>query len=264
MRLTTLLAFAAALAFAAVADARSVRVAVGGEPAATALLIALAPRIAEATGADVAPAAQGDAEAAAALRDCRVDLAIMPSTEMLAGFEREGYLRAAPAPVMATDHVLVGPRRDPANARGSATPARALRAIAERRATFVSTGASGQRLEMSLWHAAGVDPRLGRGDWYLAADDGPAVARALRDGAYALLSRADWLSLGGDAVASVLVEGRPELAVAYQGAAVSAWRCKGVGGEAATTVLDWLRGSDGAAAIADWRIGPGAPFSALR
>jgi tungstate transport system substrate-binding protein len=265
-RLLSLLCALAVVGFATEASARVLRVAVGGEPAATALMVALAPRIAEATGAEIMVTAQGDAEAAAALRDCRVDLAMMPSAEMMAGFEAEGFFQAPPRPAFATDHVLVGPRRDPANAGASSSVARAFKAIAEKRSRFVSieSAASARRLEQSLWNRAGVDPRLGRGDWYSVVRDGGAAAAALRGGAYALLTRADWLSLGGAAAAAVVIEGRPELAVVQQAAAVRPWRCRGAGGSAATAVLDWLTGPEGAAAVADWRIGSGAPFAPAR
>jgi tungstate transport system substrate-binding protein len=266
IRLLSLLCALAVIAVAADASARGLRVAVGGEPAATALMVALAPRIAEATGVEIMVTAQGDAEAAAALRDCRVDLALMPSAEMMAGFEAEGFFQAPPRPALASDHVLVGPRRDPANAGASSSVARAFRAIAESRSRFVSveTSASARRLEQSLWNRAGVDPRLGRGDWYAAVRDGAAAAAALRGGAYALMTRADWLSLGGEAAAAVVIEGRPELAVVHQAAAVRSWRCRGAGGSAAAAALDWLTGPEGAAAVADWRIGGGAPFAAAR
>jgi tungstate transport system substrate-binding protein len=253
---------AALLALLAAAPAAAQpRVAIGGEPAAAALVAALAPAVAQATGKGLTVTAAGDAQAGAAVRACRADLAILPSPELMAGFEAEGIVRPA-RPLMTTSALVVGPARDRANARSAPNAAGALRSIAQARAPFVSwPGGAAHRIEMSLWNRARVDYRLGRDDWWHQAADAAALGEALREGAYAVLTRAEWLALGGETLAAPVQERDPALAIAFRAAPLDAYRCLRSDQAGAQAALDWLTGPFGRDAIAAWAVGGAAPFA---
>jgi tungstate transport system substrate-binding protein len=254
--------FAVLVALLAATDATAeVRVAVGGEPAAAALIEALSPAVARATGEGLSVVAAGDAQAGAAVKACRVDLAVLPSPELMAGFEAEGIVRTV-VPLMATGALIVGPARDRANARSAPNAAAAMRAIGKAQAPFVSwPDGAAHRLEYSLWNRAKTDPRLGRGDWYVEARDQRALVEALQGGAYALLTRAEWLALGGIETAQSIQERDPALSVMFRAAPLDPYRCLKADYVAAQAALDWMTGPRGRDAIATWAVGGGAPFA---
>lgn len=74
--------------------------------------------------------------------------------------------------VMHNAFVLVGPKEDPAGVKGASDVLAALRAIAEKKATFVSRGdeSGTHKAELRLWKAAGLDP-VGK-DFYLESGQG--------------------------------------------------------------------------------------------
>jgi len=117
--------------------------------------------------------------------------------------------------VMHNDFVLIGPDNDPASTEGTAG-ADAFKAIADERAPFVSRGdESGTHAkELSLWEAAGVEPR---GSWYeeTGSGMGATLAVAAEKDAYTLSDRATYLSNEQARDLAITVDGGPGLLNVY-------------------------------------------------
>jgi len=140
--------------------------------------------------------------------------------------------------VMYNDFVIAGPAANPAAVSGS-DPIGALKAIANRRALFISRGddSGTHRKEMKLWNEAGVDPRTAGGDWYVEAGLGMGDALILADQkqAYILTDRGTFLRFRSRIALTVLCEHDPRLLNKY---AVTVMNGKRIA--AAQTFAEWL------------------------
>ncbi len=100
--------------------------------------------------------------------------------------------------VMYNDFIIVGPKSDPAKARGKDV-LEGLRKIAAAGAAFASrSDKSGTHAaEMRYWKAAGVDPTQSKTTWYRETGSGmgPTLNTASGMNAYALTDRGTWLVL---------------------------------------------------------------------
>jgi len=94
-----------------------------------------------------------------------IDIVMAHARDLEEKFVREGF-GTERIPLMYNDFVILGPPSDPAGIKGVKTGAAALRAIAARRAMFVTRGdKSGTHVaEMDNWAIAGIKPS---GAWYL-------------------------------------------------------------------------------------------------
>jgi tungstate transport system substrate-binding protein len=154
--------------------------------------------------------------------------------------------------------VIVGPaprgkQPDPAATAGGRDVAPALAQIREAaRATpgalsFVSAGdGSGVHLaEQGLWRVAKVAPAA---PWYVAAEPKkPLLAQARERGAYAVVERGVWDTLGGAPLA-VLVEGDPRMVVP-----VHVMRGFRVTHPAGKIFIAWITGPKGRAVVSRQR-----------
>jgi tungstate transport system substrate-binding protein len=98
-------------------------------------------------------------------------------------------------PVMQGVFVLVGPAGDPASVRTAVSAVTAFKAIAAKKATFVSaSGAEALSVaEAAVWTSAGVAPR-GK-SWYLSSPSGSdALTTAASKGGYTLVENTTWLA----------------------------------------------------------------------
>jgi tungstate transport system substrate-binding protein len=160
--------------------------------------------------------------------------------------------------VMYNDFVLVGPKSDPAGARGADT-AIALRSIAEKRAAFASRGdkSGTHAAELRLWQLAGIDPTAGRGAWYRETGSGmgPTLNTASAMDAYALTDRGTWLAFRNRADLEIVVQGDKRLFNQYGAMLVNPARHPHVKRAEAMAFIDWLVSVEGQKAIADYKIG---------
>ena len=112
--------------------------------------------------------------------------------------------------IMFNDFVIAGPVADPADVRGAAGAADAMRRIARSRARFISRGDSSgtHEREEALWRQAGERPPAER---LVAA--GAGMGSTLRvageAGAYTLTDRATFVSHEGRVPLAILYEGDP-------------------------------------------------------
>jgi tungstate transport system substrate-binding protein len=160
--------------------------------------------------------------------------------------------------VMYNDFVLIGPAADPVGVRGEADIATAFAGIAGHRAAFASRGddSGTHKMEMSLWRAAGSDPRAASGGWYREAGAGMGatlnIAAAME--AYALSDRATWLAFRNKGSLQVISEGDPRLFNQYGVILVNPERHPHVKAAAGQAFIDWLVSSEGQAAIAEFTL----------
>ena len=159
--------------------------------------------------------------------------------------------------VMYNDFVLIGPKSDPAKARGKDI-AEAFRKIRGARSAFVSRGdRSGTHFaELELWKAAGIDLAKEKGPWYreIGQGMGPALNTAAAMNAYVLSDRGTWLSFKNRADLDIAVQGDKRLFNQYGVMRVNPAKHPNVKAELGQAFVDWLVSREGQLAIADYKI----------
>jgi len=160
--------------------------------------------------------------------------------------------------VMYNDFVLLGPASDPAGVRGMTDIRAALRAIAARRALFVSRGddSGTHRAERRYWKDAGVDTAAASGIWYREAGSGMGATLNIASGldAYVLADRATWLGFRNKGDLGILLEGDPRLFNQYGVIPVNPKGRPHINAAAARRLTDWLSSPAGQRAIAAFRV----------
>jgi len=189
--------------------------------------------IAVGTGAALAMGEKGDAD---------VLLVHSPAAEMRlveAGHVVDRRL------LMHNDYVIVGPKEDPAQIRGTSKAADALARIARAQALFISRGDNSgtHQQELVLWQAANVQPG---GSWYQESGQGMGVTLkiAAEKGGYTLTDRATYLNLRDGLSLDILVEGDEALYNVYHVIVVSSQKHPGVNEKGATAFADYLTAPD--------------------
>jgi tungstate transport system substrate-binding protein len=159
-------------------------------------------------------------------------------------------------PVMYNDFVLVGPRADPAGARGTDI-VEALRKLAAANAPFVSRGdkSGTHAAELRYWMEAGIANARGSGYRECGCGMGPALNIGASTGGYVLADRGTWLSFRNRGELAVLVGGDRRLFNQYGVMAVSPQKHPHVKAAEAQKFVDWIVSPAGQAAIAGYRIG---------
>jgi tungstate transport system substrate-binding protein len=160
--------------------------------------------------------------------------------------------------VMYNDFVLVGPKTDPARARGRDI-IDGLRKVATAKAPFVSRGdrSGTHAAELRYWTGAGVDLQTTKGEWYreIGQGMGPALNTAASMNAYVLADRATWLSFKNRADLAILVEGDTRLFNQYGVMLVNPAKHPHVKAADGEAFIDWLVSPEGQAAIAGYKVG---------
>jgi tungstate transport system substrate-binding protein len=160
--------------------------------------------------------------------------------------------------VMYNDFIIVGPKSDPAGAKGSDVVA-GLKKIAEKQAPFASRGdkSGTHAAELRLWKDAGVDPAQGKGSWYRETGSGmgPTLNTASGMNAYALTDRGTWLSFKNRGDLVISVEGDKRLFNQYGVMLVNPAKHAHVKKADGMAFMDWVTSAEGQKAIADYKIG---------
>jgi tungstate transport system substrate-binding protein len=159
--------------------------------------------------------------------------------------------------VMYNDFVIVGPKSDPAKARGRDV-LEGLRKIAAARAPFASRAdkSGTHAAEMRYWKAAGIDPTVDKTTWYRETGSGmgPTLNTASGMNAYALADRGTWLSFKNRGELVIVVEGDQRLFNQYGVMLVNPAKHPHVKKEAGQKFVDWVISPAGQAAIASYKI----------
>jgi len=159
--------------------------------------------------------------------------------------------------VMYNDFVVVGPKSDPARAKGrDVVPG--LKKIAQAKAPFASRGdkSGTHSAELRLWKEAGIDPQQGRGSWYRETGSGmgPTLNTASGMNAYALTDRGTWLSFKNRGELAILVEGDRRLFNQYGVMLINPAKHPHVKKAEGMTFIDWVTSPEGQKTIADYTI----------
>jgi len=161
--------------------------------------------------------------------------------------------------VMYNYFVIVGPRSDPAGAKGNDVVA-ALKKIAAARSPFASRGdkSGTDAAEKRYWRQAGTEPwtQAPKPAWYRETGSGmgPTLNTAAGMNAYALADRGTWLSFRNRGDLAILVEGDTKLFNQYGVMLVNPAKHPHVKKEMGQKLIDWLISPAGQAAIAAYRI----------
>ena len=160
--------------------------------------------------------------------------------------------------VMYNDFVIVGPKSDPAKARGKDV-IEGLKKIAAAGAPFASRAdkSGTHAAELRYWKAAGVDPTQSKTTWYRETGSGmgPTLNTASGMNAYALADRGTWLSFRNRGELEIVVEGDQRLFNQYGVMLVNPAKHPHVKKEAGQKFVDWVISPEGQKAIAAYKIG---------
>jgi len=210
------------------------------------------------TGIDVKVVSQGTGQALDTARRGDADVVFVHARPQEEKFVTDGF-GVKRVPVMYNDFILVGPKGDPAGARGKDIVA-GLQAIKRKAAAFISRGdkSGTHAAELALWKAAGTDVvGADKGSWYreIGQGMGAALNAASAANAYVLADRGTWLSFKNRGDLGIVVEGDQRLFNQYGVILVNPARHPHVNKVAGQAFIDWLISAEGQKAIADFKIG---------
>jgi tungstate transport system substrate-binding protein len=208
------------------------------------------------TGIEVRVVAVGTGQALDIGRRGDADVVFVHDQAAEERFLAEGFAEER-RDVMFNDFVLVGPKTDPAGARGRDIAA-ALKKLAVANQPFVSRGdrSGTHTAELRLWRAAGVDIGASKPSGYreCGCGMGPALNMASSTNGYVLTDRGTWLSFRNRGDLVVLVEGDKSLFNQYGVMTLNLIRHPHVKQREARRFADWIVSPTGQAAISSYRI----------
>jgi tungstate transport system substrate-binding protein len=210
------------------------------------------------TGIDVKVVSQGTGQALDTARRGDADVVFVHARPQEEKFVTDGF-GVKRVPVMYNDFILIGPKSDPAGARGKDIVA-GLGAIKRKEAPFISRGdkSGTHAAELALWKAAGVDVTgADKGSWYreIGQGMGAALNAASAANAYVLADRGTWLSFKNRGDLAIVIEGDQRLFNQYGVILVNPAKHPHVNKVAGQAFIDWLVSAEGQKAIADFKIG---------
>ena len=218
----------------------------------------LMPLFKQASGIDVRVVALGTGQALDAARRGDADVVFVHDQVAEEKFVAQGY-GLERRPVMYNDFILLGPKSDPAGARGSDIAA-ALGKLAAAGTGFISRGdkSGTHAAELRYWKAAGIDVAAAKPAGYreCGCGMGPALnIAASSERTYVLADRGTWLNFRNRGDLAVIVEGDRRLFNQYGVIVVNPAKHPHVKKDLAQTFADWVVSPAGQAAIAAYRIG---------
>ena len=216
----------------------------------------LLPAFKAASGIDIRVVAQGTGQALDTGRRGDADVVFVHDQAAEEKFVAEGF-GVRRLPVMYNDFVIVGPKADPAGAKGKDVVL-ALGKIASSGQPFVSRGdkSGTHAAELRYWKLANVDVEAARPKGYQACGCGmgPALNIGASTSAYVLADRGTWLNFKNRGDLVVLVEGDQRLFNQYGVIAVNPAKHPHVKAALAQQFVDWVTSPAGQNAIAAYRI----------
>ena len=215
----------------------------------------LLPEFKKASGLDVKVVALGTGQALDMARRGDADVLFVHDQAAEEKFVADGW-GVKRYPVMYNDFILVGPKDDPAGARGKDIVG-ALQKLAAGNGHFVSRGdkSGTHAAELRYWKLAGAESAKGSGYKECGCGMGPALNIAASSGAYVLADRGTWLNFKNRADLAVLVEGDTRLFNQYGVMVVNPARHPHVKAAEAQKFVDWVVSPSGQQAIASYKIG---------
>ena len=217
----------------------------------------LLPAFTKKTGIEVKIVAVGTGQALDIGRRGDADVVFVHDKEAELKFLAEGKSTKR-LDVMYNDFVIVGPKNDPAKAKGKDV-LEGLRRIAATKEPFISRGdrSGTHAAELRYWKDAGVDVAASKGDWYkeIGQGMGPALNMASGINGYVLTDRGTWLSFRNRGELTIVVEGDTKLFNQYGVMLVNPAKHPAVKAAEGQAFIDWLVSPEGQKTIADYKIG---------
>jgi tungstate transport system substrate-binding protein len=215
----------------------------------------LLPEFKRATGIDVKVVALGTGQAIDMGRRGDADVLFVHDQVAEEKFVAEGYSTKRLA-VMYNDFVLIGPKADPANAKGKDIT-EALKKLSNGNAVFISRGdkSGTHAAELRFWTMAAMADKKGTGYKECGCGMGPALNIAASTGAYVLADRGTWLNFKNRADLAILVEGDSKLFNQYGVMAINPAKHPHVKVADAQKFVDWVVSPAGQSSIAGYKIG---------
>jgi tungstate transport system substrate-binding protein len=220
----------------------------------------LLPAFKQSTGIDVRVVAVGTGQALDIGRRGDADIVFVHDRVAEEKFLAEGFSTQR-SNVMYNDFVLIGPRSDPAGAKGNDIAA-ALKKLAATTQPFVSRGdrSGTNAAELRLWKSVGIDIGADPATRPAGYRDcgcgmGPALNMASSINGYLLADRGTWLSFKNRGDLAVLVEGDKSLFNQYGVMVVNPAKHPHVKAALAQQFADWVVSPAGQTAIAGYKIG---------
>jgi tungstate transport system substrate-binding protein len=213
------------------------------------------------TGIDVKVVSQGTGQALDTGRRGDADVVFVHARPQEEKFVADGF-GVKRYPVMYNDFILVGPKSDPAGAKGKDIVA-GLKAIKAKAAPVISRGdkSGTHAAELALWRIAGIDVAgADKGSkepsWYreIGQGMGAALNTASAANGYVLADRGTWLSFKNRGDLAIVVEGDNRLFNQYGVILVNPAKHAHVKQELGQAFIDWLVSPDGQKAIADYKV----------
>jgi tungstate transport system substrate-binding protein len=215
----------------------------------------LLPEFKKATGIDIKVVAVGTGQALDMGRRGDADVLFVHDQAAEEKIVAEGFA-VKRFPVMYNDFVLVGPKNDPAQAKGRDI-VEGLKRIAAANAPFISRGdkSGTHAAELRYWTQAGLANAKGGGYRECGCGMGPALNIGASSNAYVLTDRGTWLSFKNRGDLAILVEGDTKLFNQYGVMAVNPAKHPHVKAAEARKFVDWVISPAGQATIASYKVG---------
>lgn len=209
------------------------------------------------TGIDVKVVSQGTGQALDTGRRGDADVVFVHAKSQEEKFVADGF-GVKRFPVMYNDFILVGPKRDPAGAKGKDIVA-GFKALKDKAAPFISRGdrSGTHAAELALWKTANIDVAgADKGPWYkeIGQGMGAALNTASASNAYVLTDRGTWLSFRNRGDLAIIVEGDNKLFNQYGVILVNPAKHAHVTKEMGQAFIDWLVSPEGQKAITDYKV----------
>ena len=256
--IAALLLAASLTGFSALAQGKFIIMASTTSTEQSGLFSHLLPAFKQASGIDVRVVALGTGQALDSGRRGDADVVFVHDQAAEEKFVAEGY-SVKRMPVMYNDFVIIGPKPDPAGARGKDVVAALQKLGSSSSASFVSRGdkSGTHAAELRYWKAAGVDLLNAKPPGYkeCGCGMGPALNMASSLGGYVLADRGTWLNFKNRGELAILVEGDKRLFNQYGVMVVNPAKHPHVKKDLAQAFVDWVVSPAGQAAIASYKIG---------
>lgn len=147
--------------------------------------------------------------------------------------------------VMHNDFIVVGPTADPAGLKKITVLKDAFKAIADKKATFVSRGddSGTHKAELKLWEKAGIKPE---GSWYQESGSGmgQTLTIASEKEAYTLSDRATYLASNKNLKLDIVLQGNKDLLNIYHVMQVNPDKFPKVNAEGAKAFVEFMINAD--------------------
>ena len=250
--------FVALAIFAASLSAQTIVMASTTSTEQSGLFTQLLPEFKKASGIDIKVVALGTGQALDMGRRGDADVLFVHDQAAEEKIVADGFAVKRFA-VMYNDFVIVGPKNDPAGARGKDV-LEGLKKIAAAQSPFISRGdkSGTHAAELRYWAAAGNVKSAGYRE--CGCGIGPALNIASSSNAYALTDRGTWLAFKNRGDLAIVVEGDTRLFNQYGVMAVNPAKHPHVKFSEAQKFVDWVVSAPGQTAIASHKIGGGQLF----